>query len=59
MREKEYLTLIQYGNADLSEVSIASGSTAPSGFQPWNRWISCENCIETSFRSRSSISVWS
>ena len=33
------------------EVSIASGSTAPSGFQPWNRWISCENCIETSFRS--------
>ena len=24
------------------EVSIASASTAPSGFQPWNRWISCE-----------------
>ena len=30
------------------EVSIASGLTAPSGFQPWNRWISRENCIETS-----------
>ena len=32
VREKEYLTRIQYGNADPSEVSIASGSTAPSGF---------------------------
>ena len=59
VREKEYLTRIQYGNADPSGGVDRFGSTAPSGFQPWNRWISCENCIETSFRSRSSISVWS
>ena len=52
VREKEYLTRIQYGNADPSGgVDAGSCLTAPSGFQPWNRWISCENCIETSFRS--------
>ena len=59
VREKEYLTRFSMATPTRPEVSIASGSTAPSGFQPWNRWISCENCIETSFRSRSSISVWS
>ena len=33
VREKEYLTRIQYGNADPSRrVSIASGSTAPPDF---------------------------
>ena len=59
VREKEYLTRIRYGNADRPEVSIASGSTAPLRISAMERWISCENCIETSFRSRSSISVWS
>ena len=59
VREKEYLTRIQYGNADPSGGVDRFWLDGASGFQPWNRWISCENCIETSFRSRSSISVWS
>ena len=40
VREKEYLTRFSMATPTCPEVSIASGSTAPSGFQPWNRWIS-------------------
>ena len=57
--KKEYLTRIQYGNADPSGGVDRFWLDGALRFQPWNDWISCENCIETSFRSRSSISVWS
>ena len=39
VREKEYLTRIQYGNADPSGGVDRSGSTAPS-ISAMNRWIS-------------------
>ena len=59
VREKEYLTRIQYGNADPSEVSIASARRRPPDFSHGTGGFPAKNCIETSFRSRSSISVWS
>ena len=58
VREKEYLTRIQYGNADPSECVDRFWLDGAPPISAMNRWIS-ENCIETSFRSRSSISVWS
>ena len=50
VREKEYLTRIQYGNADRPEVSIASGSTAPSDFSHGTGGFPAKNCIETTFK---------
>ena len=41
VREKEYLTRIQYGNADPSGGVDRFWLDGASGFQPWNR-ISCE-----------------
>ena len=60
VREKEHLTRIQYGNADLSggvdrfwlDGALRISAMEMGGFP-------AKNCIETSFRSRSSISVWS
>ena len=59
VREKEYLTRIQYGNADLSggvDRFWLDGALRISAMEQVDF---LENCIETSFRSRSSISVWS
>ena len=42
---KRYLTRIQYGNADPSGGVDRFWLDGALGFQPWNRWISCENCI--------------
>ena len=59
-REKEYLTRIQYGNADPSggvDRFCLDGASWISAMETGG--FPCENCIETSFRSRSSISVWS
>ena len=56
VREKEYLTRIQYGNADLSGGVDRFCLTAPPDFSHGTGGFP-ENCIETSFRSRSSISV--
>ena len=56
---KEYLTRIQYGNADPSggvDRFWLDGALRISAMEQVDFR---ENCIETSFRSRSSISVWS
>ena len=48
VREKEHLTDSVWQRRPVRRCRSLR-STAPSGFQPWNRWISCENRIETSF----------